>query len=343
MKVLVSFKPKSKYDNFEGTRLRKTIKGALEISDISYAVSEDEYFDVAHFISPDDELKITLLKDKGIPVVLSALYTENDPTCAYLEYRKKDKKMVIRAKAMRVLNKADLVLVPTLAAKEFLISNGVSSLVEVVEPGTNLSRFNILREDEKEIFYRYFGEVKERKVVISIGSYDNVDGINAFIKAAERNPSVSFYYFAQDNPKNSWKIRFRLRKAPKNIRFETIPPDDVYRSALINADVVTYIGYDLMGVTSLLDAMASHSEIVVRKQPLLEGILTDEVNCHLGQYSETIADIIADVINNNIASTSEGAFLKASTMGLDVLGAKLKDIYQKLVMKDFLEEENSND
>ena len=31
MKVLVYFQPNRKYDNYEGARMRKTIKGALEI------------------------------------------------------------------------------------------------------------------------------------------------------------------------------------------------------------------------------------------------------------------------------------------------------------------------
>ena len=46
MKVLVYFKPREKYDNFEGARLRKSIKGALEVSDIEDVSSDKEEYDI---------------------------------------------------------------------------------------------------------------------------------------------------------------------------------------------------------------------------------------------------------------------------------------------------------
>ena len=54
MKVLVSFNPGKKIDNFEGVRLRKCIKGALEIASIPYTTYIGDEYDVAHFISPRD-------------------------------------------------------------------------------------------------------------------------------------------------------------------------------------------------------------------------------------------------------------------------------------------------
>ena len=54
MKTLVYFQPSSKNDNFEGARMRKTIKGALEVVDSKYTSNLYDDYDVAHFMSPDD-------------------------------------------------------------------------------------------------------------------------------------------------------------------------------------------------------------------------------------------------------------------------------------------------
>ena len=58
MKICVFFQPKDKYDNFEGMRLRKSIKGALELVDVPYSRNIIDNYDIIHFVSPDDELKI---------------------------------------------------------------------------------------------------------------------------------------------------------------------------------------------------------------------------------------------------------------------------------------------
>ena len=335
MRVLVYFRPKEKFDNFEGARLRKTIKGALEINNIEYTTREVDRYDIAHFISPMDENKINSCLENHIPVVLSALYCESDLEASYLEYvTKKDKRtVVLTPRAEKVLNKVNLVLVPTKEAKEFLVESGIRTPIEVVTTGVNLSRFNFLREDEKDIFYRYYREKREKRLVVSIGSYDNVDGVSAFIKTAKLNPDCLFYYFAQRNVKLNFKYRMIIRKSPKNCHFVDIPEDDIYRSALINSDLFMYNGYDTAGIVSILEAMAAQTEIVIRNQPLFADILVNEKTCYIGQYSETLTAIACDYLDDKIYPTKEEAFKYASTQGIDVVGERLKDIYEKLLQR----------
>ena len=90
MKILVSFQPTKKASDFEGVRLRKTIKGALEMVGIEYTTSIVDKYDVMHLISPDDENKENDAKENGIPVIVSALYCEDDPLASYLEHKNKD-------------------------------------------------------------------------------------------------------------------------------------------------------------------------------------------------------------------------------------------------------------
>ena len=336
MRVLIYFKPKEKFDNFEGTRLRKTIKGALEINNIDYTSEFVDHYDVAHFISPNDESKINTCIENGIPVVVSALYCESDLEASFLEYATKKEKRTISlsAKAEKVLNKANLILVPTDNAKEFLVERNIKTPIEVVPTGVNISRFNYLRDDEKEVFYRYYREEKDKPLIISVGSYDNLDGVSAFIKAAKLNPNCAFYYFAQHNSKLNFKLRLIIHNSPKNCHFVNIPEDDIYRSALVNSRLFMYNGYDTAGIVSILEAMAAKTEIVIRNQPLFSDILVDEKTCHIGQYSETLTAIACDCLDNKIYPTKEEAFKYATTQGLDFVGERLKDIYRKLLNKE---------
>ena len=182
MKVLVYFQPSPKHDNFEGARMRKTIKGALEVIDLKYTSNLYDEYDVAHFMSPDDESKLAIALEKKVPIVVSALFGEDDPATRFLNHKNKNGEVVVslKPKALRLLNKASLVLVPCESAKEFLIRNGVNRPIETIVPGVNLARFNFSREDEKELFYRYFREDKNKKLVLAMGEYtNNMEGIYA--------------------------------------------------------------------------------------------------------------------------------------------------------------------
>ena len=97
MKVLVYFAPNKRTDNFEGVRLRKCIKGALEIAGVNYTTYIGDEYDVAHFISPKDEGKINEVISNDIPVVISALYCESDPSASWLDYKSNKKQYKILA------------------------------------------------------------------------------------------------------------------------------------------------------------------------------------------------------------------------------------------------------
>ena len=336
MRVLIYFKPKEKFDNFEGTRLRKSIKGALEINNIDYTSEYVDHYDIAHFITPNDEPKINACIENGIPVVVSALYCESDLEASYLEYvtKKEIRSIVLSAKAERVLNKVSLVLVPTKEAKGFLIEKGINTPIEVVPTGVNISRFNYLRDDEKEAFYRYYREDKNKPLIISVGSYDNLDGVSAFIKTAKLNPKCAFYYFAQYNSKLNFKLKLNIHRSPNNCHFVDIPEDDIYRSALVNSKLFMYNGYDTAGIVSILEAMAAKTEVVIRNQPLFSEILVNEKTCHIGQYSETLTAIACDCLDNKIYPTKEEAFKYATTQGLDSVGERLKEVYKGLLNKE---------
>ena len=126
MKILVRFVPGARNDIFEGTRLRKCIKGGLELNNIKWVESIFAEPDVCHFLSPIDEAKAHEAKAEGYPVVVSALYAESDPYCRYLE-RSPENFYSLPQKSLKMLNEADLILVPSVSAKTLLFQCGFQS------------------------------------------------------------------------------------------------------------------------------------------------------------------------------------------------------------------------
>ena len=334
MKVLVSFKPNKKYDKFEGCRMRKTIKGALELLNIPYTDSGVDFYDVAHLISPEQDGELGDIIDSGAPIVMSALYTEDDPVASYLEMDRATKASVLTSRALKFLNKADLVLVPCPKAKELLVENGVTTPIESCHPGVNMSRFDFSKQEEKEIFYRYYREDKNKKLVIAVGEYKGrMEGLSSFIGAARKSPKAVFYYIGKTTA--SMKLNLKLNRifnnAPKNVRFVDVPPDDIYRSALLNADVFMIPGYKKAGVTSIVEAMAAKTQIIARKSTVFEGLLEDGVTAHLAEFSETLASLTRDYLDGKIKPTTTQAYQHICSHTLKSFGEELNKHYQSAI------------
>ena len=335
MKVLVYFQPNPKHDNFEGTRMRKTIKGALEMVETQHTSNILDDYDVAHFISPNDESKMNIVLERKIPVVISALFGEDDPLTRFLDYKSKDgnRTSSIKAKALRMMNKANLVLVPTESAKDYLIANGVNRPVEVCVPGVNLSRFDFSRDDEKELFYRYFREDKDKKLVLALGEYsNNMEGVHAFINAAEKKPDVNFYYVGCETFEvNYGRAKKIIKNSPKNVHFVNIIPDDIYRSMLLNADVFMLPGYHLTGIISIEEAMASKCQLIVRKSAVFPEFLKNEKTAYLAEFSETLTSLCVDYLDEKLKPTTDEAYQEISNHRLEIFGHQLLDIYKTLL------------
>ena len=335
MKVFVHFQPNPLHDNFEGARLRKTIKSALEVHQIPHTDTLMDDFDIAHFIYIEEESVIQELKERNIPIVISALYCENDPVASYIEYKNKDgeRTYTIKPKAMKFLECADIIMVPTANAKKFLIEKGVQNRIEVCPPGVNFARFDFSRDDEKEIFYRYFNCEIGKRFVLAIGDCSNeVDGLGVVSKAARILPDINFYYLAKtEKAKFSRKNRKEMKKLPHNVTVANLVPDDVYRSALINADVFLHPGYKPAGLVSIYEAMAAKCQLIARQQDILEGVTVDQQTAYVASYSETLTGIIKDYFEEKIKPTINGAYKMVSKSNIKTFGAKLLICYQELI------------
>ena len=328
MKVLVYFQPKSIRDNFEGMRLRKDIKGACELNDITHTSNIFDTYDVAHFISINDETKISDCIEADVPVVMSALMCESDPVTKML-IRAKDGTYSLRARALRVLNKVDMVLVPTIDAKNFLINEGVTSQINVLSSGVNVSRFEAINENEIQVFRRYFSCKENEHIAVIIGDYDDKKQLDRFFNVASKCQDVKFYHIGSSKaPAKVLERRIKKlkRKASKNVVLSTILDDDLFRSSLMNAEIFLSLNNRLFESISLIEAMAARNEIFVysshKENPQY---LTNLV--HFASDCDELAKLINEFLNGTLSSCVDEAYEYAKKHSLFINGQQLKQFY----------------
>lgn len=317
--------------------MRKSIKGALELSsDVEHTRSLLDDFDAAHFISPDDENKLHFAIEKNKPIIVSALYSEDDGNAHYLEpINKKEwrNKWFLNNKNIRFLNKANVVLVPTAGARDFLINAGVKADIRVVFPGVNLTRFNFLRSDEKEVFFRYFGVNDEKKNIVAIGdcsaSYEGFDTVN---ECAKRLPDCNFFYISPLSMKEFAKLSRRVPKYNKNLRLINVLSDDLYRSTLMNADAIIYAGINPVGVISVCDAMAAKTQIFARKEAMIPGFISNGEDGYVAENSDELVNLVVNYIQGSVQPTFEKAYEKISLHNLEKYGEELIKIYKEQIL-----------
>lgn len=334
MKVLIYFKVNQRKDVFEAMRLRKNIKGALELVNVIHTPSVVDSYDIVHFLTLNDEIKINdALSLREHPVCISALMCESDSSARFLETSKRTNEVFLSSRALRVLNKVDLVFAPNQSSKDFLIDSGVQTRIDVVGPGVNISRFEIKDELEKDVFYRYFQVQKKEKIVLSIGDYDDERQLTNVTEAARSCPQAKFFFIGQSKSYFRLKrtIRKLLRHKPDNLTFKPIVQDDIFVSALINADVLFIGNPNSCDPIITLEAMAAKTQIVAVGPLKFTNNLIDKQNCYVGSNSKEAGEIIYKYISGELPPLTKVAFQFAQANSLAKVGEQLVKSYQKAI------------
>jgi hypothetical protein len=333
MKILVYYNPGPKNDVFEGTRLRKNLKGALELTDIGWVESIFALPDIAHFISPSDEAKAHDSKFDGVKLVVSALYGENDPYDRFLD-RDDDGFYSLSPKAERMLEAADLILVPSSAERDLLVQCGLQNPhIGALTPGVNLARFEKSDPIELGVFSRYFRFPPTTKFALTIGDFEDKETVAELSAIAAAEPSLRFFFFGLPTLGDDLLLKKLNREAPKNLRFSPIVEDDVFRSGMMCAS--SYLAFASARFDALvaLEAMASKTQILYVGKPVEGEILLDKKNCLAFLTPDKAAKGFESYCSGKLASTIIEGYRTAKANSLLETGKRLKAYYES-VLKD---------
>lgn len=331
MKALISFRPEQKKAPFLVTRLRKNIKGALELAGVGYVESLAACPDVTHILSP---LELPLASDSledGVPYVVSALYCEEDEDGAFLE-REKGGSLSLSSKAKKLLAEAKAIFVPSEFALYTLRSLGVDNRIDIVPPGVNLARFESNDPIEEEAFARYFRFSKGSKYVLSIGDFSHEEQILMLQKVANMAPNYRFFFVDVFRERNAKRFRKREKNLPKNVIVTSILDDNLYRSAMMGASAYLLFGDEIYNGLTIYECYAS-------KVPLLaigRSAQDDLVNNKLALYFENetdVAEYLLTLSRNENSSSIILGYEKALQGSLKRTGERIRNLYSDILGK----------
>lgn len=338
MKVLIHFAPGLAHDIFLGSRLRKNLKGAMELRHIALVDSLYAEPDVCHLLSPDDLDMVKVAHEEGVPVVVSALYTELDPYASFLETDAFGN-MTLTSRGKRMLEEADMVFVPSLRAKEIVEKDLFQKPIHIVSPGVNPVRFDSIDEIGAKIFCRYERFPANQPYVLILGSYREKNAIEFAKSIANMVPNFRFFFLGGDYGSEASPLSRWNRSSPKNLNFIPVLADDLYRSAIKGAIGLLVAADALPSPLSELEALAAKTQIFyVDSSTTSSNWLPEDayLSCH--SVEEAATKLLAYSPNVPEATIMNG-YRVAEENDLTHLGEAVLPLYQALLSA----KENSHD
>jgi 1,2-diacylglycerol-3-alpha-glucose alpha-1,2-glucosyltransferase len=310
-------------------RVVKNLYEAARLAGVSFTTDPLEEYDVAHFVSTKAEKYIKNALLRRVPVIISALMSENDPEARLLS--KKDGKWDMAFRDLSILQSATLVIVPTTSGKTILTHLGVTTPIEVLSEGIIKGRYNHEHEIEKGIFPRYFGYNPARPLIIAHGRYSKESGLPDYIAIARKFPQADFYYFGPQPTRWSfWYFKKEYRQAPPNVHLKKTVHEDVYRSALLNAKAFMLPSYYTAGTVSVLDPMLARVQIIARDEAVYPDFLTNKKTGYVASSNYELEKTLEQYLSGQLPGTVEAAYKKALELDLEKIAPRLKDIYESL-------------
>jgi len=329
MKPLIVSLANAKFDNFEKTRLRKNIKGSLELNNASYCVSfYDETYRLIHFTDIEDYKKYRNEIKPNIKTIISLFYTEEDHDGRILE-KHLDGTYSISKGDIPLYNEFNLVLVPCEEAKRFLILNGITTMIDVFEHGVNVTKFSIADTYVRNIAYRYLKCPSVMGFIVTTLDYRDEEAFRRVNELAVAFPKLKFIAIYHSNFL-SYPIKKLIKKAPSNLTY-TLPLDeDIYVSLTYNAKIYLFIGSNKGCVIQNFEAMASETQIIALKDSVFNDIIIDKENGYVYNDFASLKEGISLFIDGKLPSTTTKAKEIAVKNSLLNSGKKLITIYNNI-------------
>ncbi|MFA6755506.1 MAG: glycosyltransferase [Bacilli bacterium] len=328
MKPLIFFECSLKNDNYEGTRARKNLKGALELCNVSYSSSVyDDTFNVAHFISLKDYKQYKQDLKENCKLVISLFYAEEDEN-AELFINKKEPYELTKTD-VSLLNEFNLILVPSNECIDILKNDGVTTKIKKFSPGVNLVKYDLKSAYERYIAYKYLRTPEEVPLITINFKHSDDIAISRICDVARAFPNIKFIAISQSD-RFSRKSKKLIKKATSNLTFSPVLENDIYCSLLVDSFVYLVVSSFKGNVFGCLEAMAANCQVLAIEGSTFSDIVVDKETGYVYNNVDSLKNGIEDCLNKKLIPTTTKAYQYAEENSLSINGPKLLDIYKKL-------------
>lgn len=333
MKILLFFEGEELIKTSGIGRAMKHQIAALESQGIEYTTEVwDEDYDILHINTYGLASEGVILNARrlGKKVIYHAHSTEEDFRNSFI--LSNQIAPLFKQYLVTLYSQADALITPTPYSKKIIEGyEGINLPIYAISNGIDINRYAYNAEKVKA-FRRYFDIRENDKVIISVGLYFERKGILDFVEVAKKMPDYRFIWFGHTNLLTvPQEIREVVENHPDNVLFPGYIKGPIIEGAYLGADCFFFPSYEETEGIVVLEALASHQQVVVRDIGAFDPWLQDKVNCYKGHDNDEFADILDKVISGEYPSTREEGFKVAEARSIDNIGKQLKEVYETVL------------
>ena len=333
MKVLLYTEGKK---SISKSGLGKAIKHqmrALELAGVEYTTNPKDDFDILHINTyfPYSYSLALRTKKKGKKIVYHAHSTEEDYKDGFIlakQTSKAFKKWLIKCYSL-----GDVIVTPTPYSKKLLDTYGMNRKIYAISNGIDIDKF-VRNSDLAKKFRKTYGYKDTDKVIIGVGLYIERKGIVDFVELAKRMPEYKFIWFGYSPLAAATKpVREAVNTKLPNLYFAGYVSSEMIIGAMSGCDLYLFPTLEETEGIPIIEACACKCKALIRDIPVFDPWLKDGVNVYKAKDIDEFEDKIKKIINNELPDLTENAYNVALDRRLEVIGKKLKKVYEE-VLKD---------
>ena len=303
---------------------------ALDLAGIPYTTDVLSDYDVVHIntYGPRSLLLLHAAKRRGKKVIMHGHSTREDFENSFIG---SNLFAPLFGKYLaHMYKKADFIITPSEYSKKLIQSYGVTTPIVAVSNGIDLTKYQ--KDPRKEeVFRSYFKIEPGQKVVVCAGLYFKRKGIEDFVEVARRMPDVRFIWLGSIS---KWIIPRKIRNLvlfdhPENVEFPGYFKGAVFQGAMSGSDAFFFPSYEETEGIVVLEALASHQNVVLRDIPVYEGWI-DEGAAELGHNVDEFVQSLRKVLDGQV-DKREAGYKVAESRSIDDVADQLVQAYRQVL------------
>ncbi len=340
MKILLYFESESLIQTSGIGRAFEHQKTALASQGIEYTIDPwDEDYDILHIntCGINSEAVIAHARKLGKKVIYHAHSTEEDFRNSFVFSNLLSP--FVKRSLVNLYSKGDAIITPTPYSRKLIHGYGIDRPIYAISNGIDLSLFK--PDSEKVKAYRnYFHLDGSETVILGVGLPFERKGIFDFVKVAEQLPDYRFIWFG-DIPSFAvpQKINDIIEHHPENCLFPGYVKGPIIQGAYQDAAAFFFPSYEETEGIVVLEALASHQQVIVRDIGAFSPWLEDGVSCYKGNDNNDFTELIRNVVEQKLPRTGKKGYEVAERRSIATIGRQLKRVYEAVLNDEIVSDE----
>lgn len=333
MKVLLYFESIDKIKKSGIGRAMRHQMQALESAGVDFTIDPNDSYDMVHINTLWGKSKRLLKKcnKNGIPAIVHGHSTYEDFRNSFRLW--KVMKLWFYPQLTYMYGHAGMIITPTPYSEKLIRGYHLCDDVVNVSNGIELKDY-APNKDNVKAFKEHFN-ITNQKVVIGIGFPFERKGLHDFIEVARLNPSVTFIWFGYlQRILTSLKMLKAMKNKPDNVILPGYIDNSIIKGAMQYAACLFFPSYEETEGIVVLEALASHCPVLVRRIGVYDPWLKENESCLMASNNEEFNEKLQILLTRNNTEMVQNGYKVVEERTLEKVGKKLKTIYNDFYTKN---------